>query len=337
MEESEYTLRITLHVSRITFHSPMKVFLFGFSCACSLCLLPFVPPAAYSQNFDAHNLLAFADSLFQEEDYLNAIHEYRRYLFLYPKGDNRDFVQVRIAASYQNAGRLQTAIAAYQELIAAYPQSPLIERARSNIAQCQLLQGDKATAISSLRQFLSDYPESELAPRAQFIIGMTHMEDKDWARAAREWKQVSIRYSRTSFGEISDQLLRLVQHGGALPHRSPTVAGLLSAFVPGLGQTYSGGFSDGLRALLAVGTTAGGIGHYIDEERYEVAIPLGVIGLFVYLRNIYAGVQSAKTFNTQHERKFLDGLRARIYESNLFGALDRQATDTALVFWHSRF
>ncbi|MBI1923048.1 hypothetical protein HYR99_02240, partial [Candidatus Poribacteria bacterium] len=193
------------------------------------------------------------------------------------------------------------------------------------------------TAISSLQQFLSDYPESELAPRAQFIIATILMENKAWASAAKAWQQVVIKYPQTPFGPISDRLSRTVQHGESLPRRSSTRAGMLSAVIPGLGQVYSGRFSDGVRSLWFVGATVGGTLYYINQERYEVAIPLGVIGLFFYLSNIYGGVQSAKTFNLQQESDFLNEMRTQVYESNLFGALDRQTTGTPLVLWHSHF
>ena len=299
----------------------MKSSCLEFFWVCSFCLLPFFSPLTYS-HFDAEKLLEFADSLFQEEDYPNAIHEYQRYLFLYPNGDRNDLVQFRIAAAHQNTNQLQVAIESYRKLIAIYPMSPLTERAKSNVAQCQLLQGKETAAISSLRQFISDSPNSELAPRAQFIIGMVHMENRDWQSAAQEWKQVSISYAQTPFGSMSDRLSRIVQHGESLPHRSPLTAGLLSSFVPGLGQTYSNRSSDGLRALLAVGAVVGGTIYYVNEERHRIAIPLVAIGFTLHLRNIYSAVQSAKTFNRQQEITFLNKLRTQIHETNLFGASD---------------
>ena len=316
-----FAIRSVDPFSLITFHTEMKSSFLEFSWICSFCLLPFVSPLAYS-HFDAENLLAFANSLFQEGDYPNAIHEYQRYLFLYPKGGKNDLVQFRIAAAYQNTNQLQVAIESYQKLIAIYPMSPLTERARSNVTQCQLLQGKKTTAISSLRQLLSDSPDSKLAPRAQFIIGMIRMENRDWSSAAQEWKQVSIRYAQTPFGSMSDRLSRIVEHGESLPRRSPVTAGLLSTFVPGLGQTYSNRTSDGLRPLLAVATVVGGTIYYVNEERYSVAIPLAAIGFSLHLRNIYSAVQSANTFNRQQESTFLNKLRTQIHESNLFGASD---------------
>ena len=299
-------------------------------------LLVFLP-TVHSQEFKKSELLDFADSLFQEEDYLNAAHEYRRYLFLFPEEENGDFVQFRLAASYQNAGRLASAIQAYQLLIDTYPASPLMQRARSNIAQCQLLDGKKEVAIRSLQQFLSEHPHSDLAPRAQFMIATVQMEDKDWEKASKTWEQISAKYPNTRFAEASDQLTRMVRSRKLMPKRSPALSGLLSAVIPGLGQAYSNRFLDGLQSLTVVGTIGAGAAYYINQERYEVAIPVGLLGLFFYAGNVYGGVQAAKTFNSSQEGKFLDGLRDKIFESGLFGMSRPQSTDVSLVFLRAQF
>ena len=304
---------------------------------CCLYLFLCLSFPVHSQNFNADKLLGFAQSLFREGDYLNAVHEYQRYLYLYPGTAQADFVQLHIAAAYQNIGKLDAAIEAYQSLIQNYPQSPFIARAQSNVAQCQLLGGNQATSITSLRQFLSDYPESGLAPRAQFIIATIYMDQKDWTAAAQEWQQVQTKYSQTPFAEMSDQLIRIAQQAESLPRRSPSTAGLLSTFLPGLGQIYSGHYSEGMSSLLVVGATAAGTAYYIDQERYEVAIPVGIIGLFFYVSGIYDSFQYAKAFNHQHENQLRDRLRKRISDSDLFSASDAPPTDMALVFLATRF
>jgi outer membrane protein assembly factor BamD (BamD/ComL family) len=291
----------------------------------------------HPQNFEAQRLLRFADSLFQEGDYHNAIHEYKRYIFIYPEITKRDLVQLSLAASYQNSGQFRAAIAAYQTLIETYPKSPLCDRAQTNIAQCQLLLGDEPKAVASLQQFLADNPQSELAPRAQFTLGIIQMDERNWKAASQAWQQVGVKYPQTPFVEVSERLAHLVQRGESLPRRSPAISGLLSTAVPGLGQIYSGRFRDGLYSLIVVGGIAAGTAYYIDQERYEVAVPVGIVGLFFYAGNIYGGFQSAKAFNHQYEERFLNQLRKQIRETQLFGATPPKSADLMLVRWHSRF
>ncbi len=303
----------------------------------TIILLSVLLSAAHSQEFSKSDLLDFADSLFQQADYLNAAHEYRRYLFLFPGEENSDFVQFRLAASYQNAGKLESAIQAYQLLIDTFPFSTLMQRAQSNIAQCQLLEGNKEMAIRSLQQFLSTYPESDLAPRAQFMIATVQMEGKDWEKASKTWEKIAVKYPDTRFAEASHRLICIVRSSKLMPQRSPTFSGLLSAVIPGLGQAYSGRFLDGLQSLTVIGTIGAGTAYYINREQYEVAIPVGLLGLFFYAGNVYGGVQAAMTFNSRQEDKFLDGLRDEIHKSGLFGMSRTRSTDISLVLLRARF
>lgn len=279
----------------------------------------------------------FADSLFQEGDYLNAAHEYKRLIFSGPDAPQIDFIAFRVAASYQNAGKLENAIRAYQLLIDTYPKSILVARAKNNIAQCRVLLGDSAQGIASLKRFLSEHKESSLAPRAHFTIGMLHVDKGEWTEASRVWNEVFLTYPESPFAKVSDRFARTVKDIDTLPRRSPTVAGVLSALVPGSGQVYSGQTMNGLYAFVSVAVLGSASFYYADQERYEVAVPVGVVGLFLYGNSIYQSVQTARAFNIQQERYFRNRLQQEIRDSGLFGTLSPPKDEIALVLWKSRF
>ena len=279
----------------------------------------------------------FADSLFQEGDYLNAAHEYKRLLFSDPDAPQIDFIAFRVAASYQNAGKLENAIRAYQLLIDTYPKSVLVARAKNNIAQCHVLSGDSARGIASLTRFLSEHKESSLAPRAHFTIGMLHIDKGEWAQASRVWHEVFLTYPESPFAKVSDRLARTVKDVDTLPRRSPTVAGVLSALIPGSGQVYSGRTMNGLYAFVSVAVLGSASFYYADQERYEIAVPVGMLGLFLYGNSIYQSVETARAFNIQQERYFRNRLQQEIRDSGLFGTLSPPKDEIALVLWKSRF
>ena len=280
---------------------------------------------------------AFADSLFREGDYLNAAHEYKRLLFLHPDVPQSDFIAFRIAASYQNAGQLENAIHAYQHLIDTYSKSTLAARAKNNIAQCHILSGDSKQGLTSLKRFLTEHKKSDLAPRVHFTIGMLHIDKGEWAEARTVWNNVSLTYSESPFAQVSDRLARLVKNAETLPHRSPTVAGALSVLVPGGGQVYTGRTVDGLYAFISVAVLGGASFYYADQERYEVAVPVGILGAFFYGNSIYQSIQTARTFNLQQERLFRNKLQQEIRDSGLFGAISPPTDEVKLVLWKSRF
>ena len=300
-------------------------------CALYLVFLsPFPLPAAAVES-------SFADSLFQEGDYLNAAHEYKRLLFLHPDTPQIDFIAFRIAASYQNAGRLENAIGAYQLLIDTYPKSILVERAKNNIAQCHVLSGDSEQGLASLKRFLAEHKGSSLAPRAQFTIGMLHVDKGEWTQASRALSDVYSTYPESSFAKVSDRLARTVKNADTLPHRSPTVAGVLSALIPGSGQVYSGRTVDGLYTFVSIVVLGSASFYYADQERYEVAIPVGVLSMFFYGNGIYQSIQSAQVFNAQHRAQFRNQLQQEIRGSGLFGTLSPLKGKMQLVVWKYRF
>ena len=280
---------------------------------------------------------AFADALFREGDYLNAAHEYKRLLFLHPDTSQSDFIAFRVAASYQNAGKLENAIRAYQFLIDTYPESSLVARCKNNIAQCHILSGDSKQGLSSLQRFLIEHKRSDLAPRVHFTIGMLHIDKGEWAAANSVWNSVSVTYSESPFAEVSDRLARMVKNAETLPHRSPTVAGALSILVPGSGQIYTGRTVDGLYAFVSVAILGGASFYYADQERYEVAVPVGILGAFFYGNSIYQSIQTAQSFNLQQERLFRNKLQQEIRDSGLFGAIPPPTDEVKLVLWESRF
>ena len=300
-------------------------------CALYLVFLsPFPLPAAAVES-------DFADSLFQKGDYLNAAHEYKRLLFLHPNAPRIDFIAFRIAASYQNAGKLENAIDAYQLLIETYPESILVERAKNNIAQCRVLLGDSEQGLASLKRFLSEHKGSSLAPRAQFTIGMLLMDKGEWAQASRAWSDVYSTYPESSFAEVSERLARILKNADTLPHRSPTVAGVLSALVPGSGQIYSGRTIDGLYTFVGMAVLGSASFYYADQERYEIAIPVGMLSMFFYGNGIYRSIQSAQLFNVQRHAQFRNRLQQEIRSSGLFGTISPLKNKMELVVWKHRF
>ena len=315
----------------------MKIFLFVLGrYKCIGCVLPLIFLSAFPLPAVAV-VPDFADSLFQEGDYLNAAHEYQRFLFLHPHAPRIDFVAFRVAASYQNAGKLENAIRAYQFLIDTYPKSVLIERAKNNIAQCHVLSGDSELGLASLERFLSEHKASSLAPRVQFTIGMLLMDKGEWAQASRAWNAVHSTYPESSFAKVSERLARKIKDADTLPRRSPTIAGVLSALVPGSGQVYSGRMTDGLYTFVGMVVLGSASFYYADQERYEVAIPVGLLSLFFYGNGIYQSMQSARIFNAQREVQFRSQLRQEIRGAGVFGTLSPLKDKMEFVVWKHRF
>jgi hypothetical protein len=106
----------------------------------------------------------------------------------------------------------------------------------------------------------------------------------------------------------ADGLAHDLRTAPPIPHRSPALAGALSAVAPGAGQLYAGAPKDGLSALLVNGALIGGTVALARADRPGAAALTGVVGLSFYAGNIQAAVSAARHHNHAAERAALDTL-----------------------------
>jgi len=97
-----------------------------------------------------------------------------------------------------------------------------------------------------------------------------------------------------------------------IPSRSSGFSVLLSALLPGLGQTYSGHYLSGLISLAGVSgaACAGALMHRQGESR--LAAGAFFLSAVFYCGNLYAAYNSASEFNERHKRIYRDNLSASI-------------------------
>lgn len=291
---------------------PAIFILFLFSCVCT------------ANVYESQQVFDFANSLFDENDYQNAINEYNRYLYFYPDGSFAVESQYRIAACYLNMKQFPKAVKSYQKVLKMDIPSKLRQRTRVKIAECYFFKKDYNRAIEKFNQFLIEYPQSEFIPRVQFMLGSTYTEIEKWNMAEKSWREIYSSPQRTESQLLRDEtreLNQILRRVNKLPRRSPVVSGIMSTFLPGLGQTYCERLSDGIYTFLVVGSLFAGTTYYVREERYKIAVPLGLVGLIFYGGNIYGGVRAAKVFNHKQKSDFMRLLKEKVREISLSGEL----------------
>jgi len=97
-----------------------------------------------------------------------------------------------------------------------------------------------------------------------------------------------------------------------IPSHSRGLSVLLSALLPGLGQTYNGRYLSGLISLAGVGATACA-GAFL-HRRGENGLAAGAFSLSAvfYCGNLYGAYNSASEFNAKQKKLYRDGLSANI-------------------------
>jgi hypothetical protein len=108
-----------------------------------------------------------------------------------------------------------------------------------------------------------------------------------------------------------------------LPHKSPGLAGTMSAILPGAGSVYVGRYAEGALAFFVNALLIGGTVTAFQEHQDGLGVGLGVLALAFYGGSIYAAASGAHKFNDRAEAAYLDQQRARfglILERGRIGA-----------------
>ena len=103
-----------------------------------------------------------------------------------------------------------------------------------------------------------------------------------------------------------------------LDYRSPALAGIFSAVIPGSGKMYVGEWGDGITGLLLTGLFAFLAYDNFKADHTTRAWIFTGIGTFFYAGNIYGSISSAQIFNARINFEFQNGIKLFLEQENYF-------------------
>jgi hypothetical protein len=224
--------------------------------------------------FEPHNIQAFADYLYDREDYTAALGEYRRYQFL------TDSVETHI---HERIVDCLTRLERYEEAIVAADNFADANKRNFTKGLVYFTSG----AVDSSRKYLEsvDIPYDGDARR---LIGLGYAYEFNFDKAAA--------------------YIPLPENP---PSYKQPALGALFSIVPGGGHFYTGRFGDGIYSFLVVGTAALLSYYYYDrDEKVKFGFSLGAAILF-YAGNIYGGVNSVRNYNYYENERYLQQIILR--------------------------
>lgn len=101
-------------------------------------------------------------------------------------------------------------------------------------------------------------------------------------------------------------------------YKSPTLAGVFSAVIPGSGKMYVGEWGDGITALLATGLLAFLAYDNFNANHKTRAWIFTGLGAFFYAGNIYGSIAAAQIFNARINFEFSEGIKLFLEQENYF-------------------
>ncbi|QQS49832.1 MAG: hypothetical protein IPM71_09400 [Bacteroidota bacterium] len=239
--------------------------------------------------FDYTHSKAFADYLYKNAEYIQAIQEYKRVLFLNP---------------YDKI--------ALMKIQDSYIQSGLYADGLGFLNTCKMCQSESDTLFALHgkmlilnRDFIGLNKQLQVPSRLKrevtFLQISRAMYQHKWSEAQSFLPQLE------QYPEFYG-LLPAIQQATTLKYKDPRLSLIMSTVIPGSGKAYSGYWKDGLFSFLFIGVTAWQSYRGFSKSGTQSVYGwlMGGISLSFYTGNLYGSYKSANKTNHNLDHQILD-------------------------------
>lgn len=255
-------------------------------------------------------VMAFADHLYERDDYHRAIGEYKRFVYLFPTEPRVLQARFKMGMSYEKSGHLDNAIDVFRGILADNPSPEVSQSVVYEVGKCYFMGRDYLNSSKILTDLNSD--------RSLALAGWAFLRAGEYRQASEAFgKACEAKPEGYLFG-LCASLSQESQEGEAIPRKSAALAAALSVPLPGAGRAYCGRLGDGVFSLLVVAASYAGAYHYYDDEQYPLSASLLALGLLFHAGDVYGAYNSARIYNAVEEEAFLRSFENR---HNLGGIL----------------
>ena len=250
---------------------------------------------------------SFAAFLFARGEYDRAATEYLRLLFSATDAEQRAMLALRIGECSFAQGNFERCLEQQHRFA---DELRLFRPAREAMF---LLAAQSASALGRWQEAVdilqwSGIAAGSAARREQLrLLGITFARMGKLDEAQEAWRTAM----REEQDPVSASLLQGIPVLRDAPARSPLLAGVLSAILPGAGYAYAGRPATGLTALIINGLFAWATIDAVRGEQYGIAAAVGFFGLGWYVAGITGAASAAAAHGTDSRSARLDHLLER--------------------------
>jgi TM2 domain-containing membrane protein YozV len=252
------------------------------------------------------NIRLFADHLYCEKDYLRAIFEYDRLLEI----QKNDTLLFKTGLSYSHMNDYLSAADRF-ELITSI--SPFFNQSKMEWLKAKFLLRDfNGFWLAYQDKFLSE--NNKYQSEGKKLFNFSYLFTDEPLPSKEEFLSPFETNENEKVSSFYDWKVDP-------PYKSSTVAGIMSAIIPGSGKVYVGDVSDGIVAFLVTG-----IFVFLAYDNFQAGhktrawIFTGAAALF-YGGNIYGSVTAAQVHNAKISFEFNESLNIYLKKNNYYSPL----------------
>jgi hypothetical protein len=264
-------------------------------------IIPFDVPA---QEFPADT---FADYLFQEGEYYRAITEYYRIMYTEVNSLKRADLLRKVGWCYFKGADYDGYVLFYKKYYTTFYLDSLFH------SEMSLLLGKSYYHLNLYEKAISSLdsqrwnPQNHFSNDIQFLLSISYSRMYDWQTAIQKLQLISHNYY-DSDRIMAESMIRSFQNFPNLSHRSPFLAGSLSAIIPGAGYAYCDRWETGVASILINGLLAWTFSDALKREQYGLATLTGFVGIGWYIGNIQGSAKAAENYNSNIADDFINSV-----------------------------
>jgi hypothetical protein len=287
---------IAQYARKSNFRALLMVTVLGsFICLCGI-------PCVHAQDPNADAQWGLAEHLFEEGEFYRAITEYKRFMYYFPEDARTPIAQVREVESYVRGEWWDEGLRASLDLLSKALSGELRARVLYLQGVSQLHLGLLDEARKTLCDVLEVSQDPIVRDKAYYLIGEIYALKENWGDASKAFKEIE---PQSQIYDRACQSDRLISARTPLPEKSPWIAGLLAAILPGAGHLYVGRTRDsGLVFSVNAAFTAATV-EAIHKDNAALAGGLAAVELLWYAGNVFSAVGSAHKYNRQKRMQLL--------------------------------
>ncbi len=235
--------------------------------------------------------LVMGNNFFKDGEYLQAIIEYKRFIFFNPESEYICDTYYKMGLAYRNIKNWEKAIESFKKAIQYSKDKKRIDEIKITLAATLIAMGNFSKAEIILLKIKLFSKFNEIRKEASFFLGVNYLYTYQWEKAYQEFKNY--------FGP-DDELKKWFENSKMLKYKSPKLAKILSIVVPGMGQIYATNLKDGINALLVNGI----IGYLFVNNLLNKSYDSALINLLFIFKKFYTGnLANAEKLAHQYNEK----------------------------------
>jgi hypothetical protein len=258
----------------------------------------------------ADEAAGFAGWLFERGEFYRAIGEWERALYLDPASPAATERRLRIAVAYAAGGRAEAAVAGLRGVMDEAKESTSRDGALYLMGLVRYGAGEPGAAAAALASYvrLAAPGGGPGTDQARLLLSLAYLRADDRRQARLVLDEVGKAGPHAAQAAALRVALEEVERA---PRRSPALAGVLSAVVPGLGHAYAGDPAGAAGALALNGLFVWATVDAFRDRRYGLGSLLLVGESIWYGGAIFGAVAEAMRFNRDARLEAVGRVEAR--------------------------